>query len=422
MLMPEQNDLITLTGPEAPMGQLMRRYWVPALLSEEIPAPDSPPVQVKILGEELVAFRDSNGRIGLIAEHCSHRGTSLFYGRNENCGLTCIYHGWKYDVDGHVLDTPAEPAGSTFKDRLTHPAYATREVGGIVFAYLGPKEHEPLFPAYEWALVSTDHTYVTKAHQECNYLQGLEGECDSSHLSFLHRTLDRSQQALYMDNAPRYHTEDTDFGERLIALRDAPDGGTYVRVSAFLMPVACAVPVGGRDAKLDGFEVHFYTPIDDTHSLRFDFGFRRSRTIVPEDVVRRKVIDTNYQRIPNRTNHYLQDREMQRTVNFTGMADFLSHDSCATESMGARFDRSREHLGASDAGVIAVRRRMLEAVQAFQRGEPPLHAVTDPALNHFAHADSIAEVIEGTDWHAAFPHLVRSAAERPVVPEPAGTR
>ena len=139
MLSKEHNDLLTQTDAGTPMGDLMRRYWIPALLSEEIPAPDCPPVQVRILGEDLVAFRDRDGRVGLLAEHCSHRGTSLFYGRNENRGLTCIYHGWKYDVEGRVLDTPAEPASSSFKDRVHHPAYPTREVGGIVFAYLGPR-------------------------------------------------------------------------------------------------------------------------------------------------------------------------------------------------------------------------------------------------------------------------------------------
>ena len=187
MLPKELNELLTRTGPGTPMGAFLRRYWLPALLSEEIPTPDCPPVQVRLLGEELVAFRDSEGRIGLLEEHCLHRGTSLFYGRNEECGLRCIYHGWKYDVAGRVLDTPAEPAGSTFKDRLQHVAYPTHEAGGMIFAYLGPPDKQPLFPSYSWAQLAPEHTYVTKSLLECNYLQGLEGECDSSHLSFLHR-------------------------------------------------------------------------------------------------------------------------------------------------------------------------------------------------------------------------------------------
>jgi phenylpropionate dioxygenase-like ring-hydroxylating dioxygenase large terminal subunit len=397
------------------MGDLIRRYWIPAVMSEEIPVPDCPPVQVRILGEELVAFRDSQGRIGLLAEHCHHRGTSLFYGRNEDCGLRCIYHGWKYDVAGTVLETPAEPAGSTFKDKLRITAYPTHEVNGIVFAYMGPPEKQPLFPNYEWALISADHCYVTKAYQECNYMQGLEGECDSSHLSWLHRTfdLDRDQSLYQNDGAPAYETEETDFGLRLIAARDAGEGKRYVRVSAYLFPCAVAVPVGTRDGNgsLDGFEVHTYIPIDDTHSWRWDFGFKRSRTIDSEkDVHRRKVIGANFRRIPNWENHYLQDREMQRTKNFTGMADFLTHDSCATESMGALFDRSKEHLGLSDKAVIAVRRQMLDKIKEFQEtGEAPF-LVTDPELNVMDHAESTYDVFPG-DWHDHWPHLTGTAEE-----------
>ena len=163
MLPKEQNELLARTGPGTPMGDLMRRYWMPALLSEEIPAADSPPVQVRLLGEELVAFRDSKGRIGLLDEHCAHRGASLFYGRNEGCGLRCIYHGWKYDVDGNVLDTPAEPPDSDFKTKVHQTAYPTREAAGVIYAYLGPRDKIPLFPNYEWMLVPLNQTYVTKA-------------------------------------------------------------------------------------------------------------------------------------------------------------------------------------------------------------------------------------------------------------------
>src|SRR6266545_6753662 len=246
MLSKQDNELITRSGQGTPLGKLMRRYWIPALLSEEIPAPDAPPVQVRLLGEELVAFRDSNGRIGLLDEHCSHRGTSLFYGRNEECGLRCIYHGWKYNVEGTVLDTPAEPAGSTFHQRVKHPAYPTHEAGGIVFAYLGPRDKMPLFPNFEWATLPADRTYVTKCLQDCSYLQGLEGECDSAHLDFLHRrTLQVPDRGINLsDPRLRYETEDTDFGVRLIALRDAEGGKSYVRVSAFLMPFGVAVPAG----------------------------------------------------------------------------------------------------------------------------------------------------------------------------------
>src|SRR5262249_9922676 len=307
MLSKELNKLLTETGPDAPMGQFIRRYWVPALLSEEIPEPDCPPVQVRILGEELVAFRDSQGRVGLLDEHCSHRGTSLFYGRNEECGLRCIYHGWKYDVDGRVLDTPAEPAGSTFRDRLRQPAYPTHEAGGVVFAYLGPREKMPLFPNYRWALLAPEHVYVNKSLLGCNYLQGLEGECDSSHLSFLHResTLRGEQALLQGDTAPVYEFENTDFGVRLIASRKAGPDATYVRISSLVWPSHCWI--NGRVA-----EVHFYTPADDTHAWRFDLGMVPDRPVAPSDLHKSPDIGPDYQRYRNIHNHYGQDRQKQR--------------------------------------------------------------------------------------------------------------
>ena len=195
MLTKEQNELLTRTDRGTSMGNFTRRYWIPVLLAEELPAPDCPPVQVRIMGEDLVAFRDSLGRVGLLDEHCSHRGTSLFYGRVEECGLRCVYHGWKYDVEGNVLDTPAEPAGTTFKERLKHPAYPTHEAAGVIFAYMGPPERQPLFPNYVWANLPPGHTMVTKSRQDCNYLQGVEGECDSTHLTYLHRFFN-SKEAL----------------------------------------------------------------------------------------------------------------------------------------------------------------------------------------------------------------------------------
>jgi phenylpropionate dioxygenase-like ring-hydroxylating dioxygenase large terminal subunit len=400
------------------MGELLRRYWIPALLSEEIPRPDCPPVQVRLLVEELVAFRDSQGRIGLLDEHCSHLGTSLFYGRNEECGLRCIYHGWKYDVDGNVVETPAELPGSDFKKKIRHTAYPMREAAGIVFAYLGPRDEMPLFPNYEWTQVSPDQTYVTKCLQKCNYLQGLEGECDSSHLSFLHRTFKaEGNRGLYMeDTAPAYEVEETDFGLRLVAIRKADSSRKYVRVSSFVMPVAGCVPAGARTEEIDGFEIHMYVPADDTHSWRYDLGFKRSRPVREEEVHRRKQIGPDYRRIRNLQNHYLQDRQMQKTVNFTGIEDYLNHDSCATESMGPICDRSREHLGVSDKAVIALRKFLLNAVKGFQQGKEPPHIIRDPTKNRFPHIDSIAELILAEiPWRQHFKHLTETAqTENPV--------
>ncbi|HEU4342268.1 MAG TPA: Rieske 2Fe-2S domain-containing protein [Candidatus Binatia bacterium] len=412
MLSREDNQLLTQTGAGTPMGNLIRRYWIPALLSEEIPEPDCSPVRVRMLGEQLVAFRDTQGRLGLIGEHCAHRGTSLFFGRNEECGLRCVYHGWKYDVDGNVLDTPAEPGDSEFRKKLRHGAYPTHEAGGVIYAYLGPRDKMPLFPNYEWTQVPLDQTYVTKCLLECNYLQGLEGECDSSHLSFLHRAIDNARnQSLYKsDTAPIYETEEADFGVRLIATRAAADNQHYIRFSAFVLPVYGCVPAGRPANELDGYEIHTYVPADDTHCWRYDIGFRRTRPVRDDEVHRRKQIGPDYLRIRNARNNYLQDRQMQKTVNFTGIEDFLNHDACVTESMGPIFDRSKEHLGVSDKAVIAVRKFLLTAVKALQDGKEPPHLVRDPKRNRFPHIDCFAYLLSRTvHWRQHFDYLTPSA-------------
>jgi len=411
MLSKEDNELLTQTNPGTPMGDLIRRYWIPALLSEEIPTPDGPPARVRLLGEELVAFRDTQGRIGLIGERCAHRGTSLFFGRNEECGLRCVYHGWKFDVEGNVVDTPAEPPGSDFKNKLRHTAYPTHEANGVVYAYLGPRDKKPLFPNYEWTRVPVEQTYVTKCLLECNYLQGLEGECDSSHLSFLHRafTNERNQPLYKSDTAPFYETEDTDFGVRLIATRIA-DNQHYVRFSAFVMPVYGCVPAGRPTNELEGFEIHTYVPADDTHCWRYDTGFRRDRAVRDDEVHRRKQINPDYTRMRNARNNYLQDRRMQKTVNFTGIEDFLNHDACATESMGAIFDRSREHLGVSDKAVIAVRKFLLTTVKKFQSGKEPPHLARASNHNWFPHIDCFAYLLpRDTPWRERFDYLTETA-------------
>ena len=392
------------------MGKLMRRYWMPALLSEEIPAPDAPPVQVRLMGEELVAFRDSNGRVGLLEEHCLHRGTSLFYGRNEECGLRCAYHGWKYDVDGTVLDTPAEPASSSFKGKLHQAAYPCLEVGGMVWAYLGPPARQPSFPRYSFMDLPPDHCYVTKSLLECNYLQGLEGECDSAHLSFLHRDFAREGRDLYAaDSAPEYEIEETDFGLRMVAIRQAPEGQHYVRVSSFVLPITCWIHALTK-------EVHIYVPVDDFHAWRYDFGFLIDRPATPADSFRTPEIGPDYRRLRTQANHYLQDRERQRTRDFTGIENFLNHDAMATETMGALYDRSREHLGISDQAVIAVRRQLLEAAQSLARGEEAPGISIGQDGSTLTHIDTCHGLVPpGQHWRERFPHLTLTAPAAPAV-------
>src|SRR5487761_1247257 len=186
MLTREENELLTGIGPGTPMGGMLRRYWLPACLSSEIAEPDSDPVRVRLLGEDLVAFRDSEGRIGLVSEYCTHRGASLFFGRNEEGGLRCLYHGWKYDVEGRILDTPCEPADSTFKERLRQPTYPVHEAGDMVWAYMGPPEKLPAFPNFEWTLVPPANRSIAKMRADCNYIQSLEGTLDYAHAMILH--------------------------------------------------------------------------------------------------------------------------------------------------------------------------------------------------------------------------------------------
>jgi phthalate 4,5-dioxygenase oxygenase subunit len=388
MLSCEENELLTRIEPGTPMGNLFRRYWIPALLSEEIAEPDGAPVRVKLLGEDLVAFRATDGKIGLLAEHCAHRGTSLFFGRNEECGLRCIYHGWKYDVAGKVLDTPAEPAGSQLKNKVSHTAYPCVEAGGFVFAYLGPKEKMPLFPSYPWLGVPQDQIYIAKSQLECNYLQGLEGDCDSAHLNFLHRMFkpDARREFLNLvDRAPDFEIDEMEFGLRVAAIRKINGGANYARISHFVMPFIGAVPVGSMvDGKLDGFKAVYQVPADDHFTWRYDCFFKWSRPFTKDDSSKRDFVDTAYKKLRNQRNNYLQDRERQKTVNFTGIAEFLNQDACATESMGPIVDRTVEHLAVSDAYIIQVRRFLLRAVNDLQAGKQPPGLIYDAEQNDFA--------------------------------------
>ena len=403
MLPREENDLLTRVGAGTAMGQLMRRYWIPALLSEEIPEPDCPPVRVRLLGEDLVAFRDSQGRVGLLAEHCSHRGTSLFFGRNEECGLTCIYHGWKYDIEGNVLDTPAEPAGSTLKSKIRHTAYPCKEAAGVVFTYMGAKNLMPLLPKYEWTMLPQDHLYVTKSFQDCSYLQGLEGECDSSHLSFLHRAFTETKRGggdpdMYgRDGAPKLEGVETDFGVRMISCRNAGDGKTYLRVSNFVMPCHGFVPTGGLKGNLEGYTIHSHVPVDDTHAMRFNIFFRRNRAVNEEDKRLEGGIGPDHVKVRNIHNNYLQDRAEQKEETFTGMGkQFLTHDSCATESMGPIYDRSQEHLGTGDITVIALRKFLLQAVRSLDNGKEPPHVIRSSEQNDLHHVACIVTKMDSS--------------------------
>jgi phthalate 4,5-dioxygenase len=399
----EETELLTRVGAGTPMGELIRRYWIPALLSEEIPVPDCAPVRVTLLGEELVAFRDSQGRVGLLDEHCSHRGTSLFFGRNEDCGLTCIYHGWKYDVEGNVLDTPAEPPDSDFKKKIHHTAYPCREVAGIVFTYMGPREKMPLFPEYEWVRLAENQIHVVKAFLDCNYLQGLEGDFDSSHTTFLHCNNLKDLSRLNRDGSPRLEAEETPYGMRAISIRKLESDKSYVRISPFILPTFAIVPgpPTSKFAETDARAFRFWIPMDDSRTWFYILTMRDAPFSNDEKKAARSWVDSNYRRVRNAENHYLQDREHQRNVSYSGIEAVIpaEQDGCATESMGTIYDRSREHLGYSDKTIIALRRLLLKSVRDVQEGKEPPHIMRNPAANDFSRLRALKGVVAaGESW------------------------
>jgi len=405
MLSHEENELLTKTSSGTPMGELIRRYWIPALLSDEIARPDCPPVRVQLLGECLVAFRDSQGRVGLVDEFCAHRGTSLFYGRNEDCGLRCVYHGWKYDVNGKILETPAEPRGSQLKHKVSHKAYPCHEVAGVVFAYLGPKDTIPIFPNYPWLSVSSDNVIVTKFYLECNYLQALEGDCDTSHTAFLHRgNRGGGVEEPKEDPSPVFEVEETWCGLRAAAIRRLDSDKKNVRVSTFAMPVIGSVPVGKTiDGKLDGFLAVYQVPADDHTTWRYNFRFKRSEPMTPQEHYSDKSqVGTDFKLFANRRNEYLLDREKQKTFNYSGIEGFATQDACVTESMGAICDRTKEHLGASDSYVIALRRFLLKAIKEFKNGIEPPGLVFDHSKNDFSAANCTSITVPlAASWKTA---------------------
>jgi phthalate 4,5-dioxygenase oxygenase subunit len=387
MLTREENELLTRTGPGTPVGALFRRYWLPALLSAEVPEPDGDPIKVRLLGEDLVAFRDTRGRVGLMEEYCPHRQASLVYGRNEECGLRCIYHGWKVDVDGNILETPPEPPESTFKDRLKHVAYPTFEAQGVVWAYLGPREHMSPPPDWEWMHAPAEQFGVTKLYEDCNYLQGAEGSIDSAHSDYLHSSNIAGRPR---DHSPRLETQDTAYGFRYAAIRRPdtdPDKQKYVRVTIWVAPCHVLIPplrprVSGSVRDGEEVAVHqAWVPMDDEHNAFFSFAYNRNGPLPPawREHAEQFGLDRPWgwpQR--NRRNLHLQDRTLMRQGHWSGIEGVNCQDFTVVESMGPIIDRTREHLGASDVAVIRMRRRMLDAVRAFQAGGQPLGL--DPSI------------------------------------------
>jgi phthalate 4,5-dioxygenase len=405
MLSLEENNALTRTGPGTPMGELLRRFWLPALLPDELAAPDGAPVRVKLLSEDLVAFRDTNGRLGLIDAYCAHRRAHLFFGRNEECGLRCIYHGWKFDVDGNCVDMPTEPQDSSFKDKVKLTSYPLREHGGILWSYMGPPDNIPDLPQLTFTQAPEGHRFVMKRFQECNYAQALEGGIDSAHTGYLHTTLDfhrrtdsyrekartlrekfeKDPDSLKADDldflfrtvdlAPRVMAKAMDYGLIVAARRNVGDQ-YYWRFNQFLMPFYTMPPRGPGG--------HAFVPIDDEHCWVWTFGCKLERPYTVDEILGMKrgtvsgpfgsEVDESYFPLHNKANDFLIDRAVQRNYNFTGVVGTGNQDMAAQVSMGPVTERTKEHLGVTDVGIIEMRRILLNSAKDLCEGKEPASA------------------------------------------------
>jgi phenylpropionate dioxygenase-like ring-hydroxylating dioxygenase large terminal subunit len=415
MLSAQDNERLTRVGPGTPMGQLMRAYWQPVGLLSELPSGGAP-MPVRVLGEDLVLFRDDAGRPGLLGLHCSHRGADLSYGRVEDGGLRCLYHGWLYDIDGRCLDQPAEPATSRFKEKICHLAYPCVERAGLVFAYLGPGE-PPLLPEYEFLQLPESQTAIHRAYVGCNWLQKKEGNLDPAHLSFLHRFFEGSENLsepdeqlfdeeeehrarMREDSRPAIEVERAPWGMRIYAIRNAGPDDKFVKITNFVLPDVSTHSIGLSD----GYNVLWHVPIDDVSTWEFDLVFAKTPPgdgPAGDEWRERKEtwthpnwLDGEHKTVRNRENRYLQDRdEMVRTYTGMGFTHFV-HDAFATEGMGPIADRTTESLGYSDRPIIAMRRILLDALDAQDRGpEEVPHVVRDHAANDFPEVQSVERLI-----------------------------
>ncbi|MEQ8349286.1 MAG: Rieske 2Fe-2S domain-containing protein [Sneathiellaceae bacterium] len=383
MLKPEDNDILTQTDRGTPMGDMMRRFWIPFMTAKEVPEADGAPVRVTLLGEQLLAFRDTDGRVGLIDEFCPHRRSSLFFGRNEECGIRCVYHGWKFDVNGTCVEVPSEPADSTLARKVRLTAYPVREAGGVLWAYMGPAGQEGALPNIEWLTLPATHVYVSRWQQESNYFQALEGEVDSSHVSFLHRVLDArdapkgSLSGAYFrnDTAPKWTIDPNPQGLTLAARRTVEDGAGYWRMNQFMLPFYTMIaPEPG------GFITNrMWVPMDDTHCWVICATYRPDKALTEDDLEKfttgkfahRRVLPGTTIPMERKENDYGLDRKAQKTVSYTGIPGVRAQDAMVTETAGPIADRSKEHLGTSDTAIIAARKVMIEAAKGFRDGKVP---------------------------------------------------
>jgi phthalate 4,5-dioxygenase oxygenase subunit len=419
MLSAEQNDRITRTGPHTPAGTLLRRYWQPAALVDELTG-NRPIKPVRLLGENLVIYRDRGGRYGLLGRACPHRGTDLAFGRLDEGGLRCAFHGWLFDVDGRCLETPAEPDDSKLCHGIRHKAYPVVERSGILFAYMGPGE-PPEFSHFDCFIAPNSHTFAFKGMISCNWLQSLEVGIDPAHTSFLHRFFhdedpEQGYGKLFRDTSidsampmtrimrefprPRIEVEPTDFGFRIITLREISASSTHVRVTNLMFPNAFVIPMS-REMTI----TQWHVPIDDKSHYWYAI-FTSFGDPVNKDEMRRQRLQLyelpDYMPRRNKSNDYGFDPHEQEHETFTGMgADINVHDQWACESMGEIADRTQEHLGRSDKAILAYRRLLRTAIDAAEKGERPpmvLDASSAPRIAGPAAIDGIGPTDEWQEY------------------------
>ena len=410
---PEDNELLVRVEGDAPMGRIFRSHWLPALLSEEIAGPDCDPVRVKLLGEDLVAFRDSDGRIGLIDEHCPHRHASLFYGRNEECGLRCLYHGWKFDVEGQCVEMASEPAESSFCDKVKIKSYPVVECAGFIWTYMGPAETMPAFEPPVFQPTPETNVVTTKVIVDANWAQMLEGSIDSAHSSSLHSSdmvparVTGAQSTLSQwqrpstDKAPRLVVQRTSFGFRYSAIRrPIKDAAThdYVRTTLFVAPYLVHIPPNNLHRSCT---VH--VPRDDYSTTFYFVAFGGADTPTQEDWRKFQAnrldldLDPTYRNQRNRANNYRQDRQAMKLGNFTGVKGISNQDVVMWESMGPIVPRHLDRLGASDLAIVEFRKQMIDAVRTVEAGGPAI-GTAEPRIPLARLASFEGIVPKTADW------------------------
>jgi phthalate 4,5-dioxygenase oxygenase subunit len=419
MLTPEQNQLLCRVEGAAPMGGIMRRHWLPLCLSEEVAEKDGAPVKARLLGEDLVVFRDTSGKLGVLDEHCPHRGASLVFGRNEECGLRCLYHGWKFDVEGNILEMSSEPEGAALKSALKQRSYPVREGGGFIWIWMGASEDMREFEPPAWAPQPAIRYAIVKMHAACNWAQVLEGSIDSAHSSSLHSTnmpsaevdgakaTETSWPRPSNDKAPRLQFEPTSYGFRYAALRKPiknPETHQYVRTTLFIAPFTVLIPPN------DQYNLaQMLVPIDDVNTMFYWIAWHPDpRKGISQAAWRRfcaatvgEDIDQDFRKKRTLKNRYLQDRQAMKHGDFTGIQGIPTQDMAMWESMGPISDRSKDHPGSSDVAVVQFRRMMIAAAKKFQQGGAAIGTEgrnSEPLIPHVALASFEGVVPKSTDW------------------------